>query len=392
MRNRSVLGVCVVGLFVALFVGVLGVVGCSGGDAKPMMPSGAGGAAGASASGAAGGSSAAGSGAGSSAEAGAAGDGQTGAAGAGVAGAGTAGTTSTGTAGGSAAGAGGPDGSATGAGGAATGTHASGQSAGCGTTVNDVAGKWVEHDVMVDVASEYAASYKMRKYFTMMPAGYDSSRAYPVTFWGPGCGASGAEPNKLMDSGDTQDYIQVFLLQNTSCFSTSAADSPEVPYFDAALSGVEGGYCVDKSKVFVAGYSSGSWLTHLLGCQRGNVIRGIGSASGGLLVDHGTCTGPIAAIMTADTSDTTNPIMSIDTKTGIDRGSGAARNRILTANGCTMQTTPWDAAFPGCVAYQGCMTDYPVVWCLTMGQGHSDGGDYSAKGFWKFWSALPSLP
>jgi poly(3-hydroxybutyrate) depolymerase len=299
----------------------------------------------------------------------------TGAAGTGAAGAGTAGTT--GGAGGGAAGA---------------GAHASGQSTGCNKANTDSPTKWVEHDVMVTVAAAYAPAFEMRKYFTMMPHNYDPTKAYPVTMWGPGCGASGAESNQLQGSGATDDYIQVFLLQKDSCFSTSAADSPEVPYFDTTLAGVEAGYCVDKAQVFVAGYSSGSWLTHLLGCQRGNVIRGIGSASGGILVDHGTCTGPIAAIMTGDSSDTTNPIISVDTKTGTPKGSGAARDRILMANGCQMTSKPWDPAFPGCDLYDGCGAGYPVVWCLTMGQGHSSGGNNSAKGFWKFWSTLPKLP
>jgi poly(3-hydroxybutyrate) depolymerase len=306
--------------------------------------------------------------------------------------AGSGGTTGPSGAAGTVGAAGAGTGGATSAGGAGgTLPHAKGMSAGCGKENADSPTAWVQHNVMPAVAPAYAPAYSMRKYYTMVPPGYDPTKAYPVTMWGPGCGATGAESNKLQGSGHTSEYIQVFLLQQTSCFSTSSADSPEVPYFDSALAGVEDAFCVDKSKVFVAGYSSGSWLTHLLGCQRGNVIRGIGSASGGILVNHGTCTGPIAGILTGDSSDTTNPIISIDKTTMTPKGSGAARDRLLMANGCTTMTQPWDTAFPGCSAYQGCATGYPVVWCLTMGQGHSDGGNISAVGFWKFWSALPAL-
>jgi hypothetical protein len=318
-----------------------------------------------------------------------------GTAGAGTAGAGTTtGTagvgTTTGTGGAGTAGAGATGGTA---GGTGTGTsgHATGMSAGCGKENMDPAAKYVEHDIMVNVAPAYSPAYTMRKFFTYMPHNYDPNHAYPVTMWGSGCGASGPESNQLMGSGATDSYIEIQLLQLNSCFSTSSADSPEVPYFDEVLKQVSDNYCIDKGQVFVAGYSSGSWLTHLLGCQRGNVIRGIGSASGGILVDHGTCTGPIAAILTADSSDTTNPIISIDAKTGTPKGSGAARDRILMANGCQMTSKPWNPAFPGCEIYDGCPADYPVVWCLTMGQGHSTGGINSSKGFWTFWSALPKL-
>jgi len=272
----------------------------------------------------------------------------------------------------------------------------SGPSAGCGMNVTDDPTKWVEHDIMVKVDAEFAANYTSRKYFTRVPKNYDPSKAYPVTFWGHGCGASGAESTPLMGGGAADDSIQVFLLAINSCFSTSKANSPELPYFDAALAGIEASYCVDKAKVFVSGYSSGGWLSYLLGCARAGVIRGIGAASGGMQVDRPACTGPVAAILTADTTDTTNPIVSIDKATGIDKGTGAGRDNLLMRNGCGTETKPWDVgdtAFDSssCVQYQGCMPGYSVVWCQTTGHGHSNGAEtgISTKGFWTFWSSLP---
>ena len=63
--------------------------------------------------------------------------------------------------------------------------------------------------------------------------------------------------------------------------------------------------------------------------------------------------------------------------------------RLRELNGCTEETLPWDAEFPDCVAYQGCMPNYPLVWCETTGMGHSENVPISTEGFWKFWSALP---
>jgi hypothetical protein len=371
-------------------------VGCSSGGASNPTGTGQAGSSAAGSTqtaGAAGATGAAGSGSGTMGTGGAAADQGTGTGVAGDNGAtGVGGTT--GAAGAGAAGTGMTTGAA---GEGAVGDHATGMSAGCGKQVADPAAKYVEHDIMVTVSAAQSA-YAMRKFFTYMPHNYDPSHPYPVTMWGPGCGASGPEGNQLMGSVGpdgkpaTDSFIEIQLLQKDSCFSTSAHDSPEIPYFDEVLKEVSDNYCIDKGQVFVAGYSSGSWLTHLLGCQRGNVIRGIGSASGGIIVDHGTCTGPIAAIMTGDSSDTTNPIISVDSKTGTPKGSGAARDRILMANGCQMTSKPWDPAFPGCEIYDGCPPQFPVVWCLTMGQGHSTGGINSSKGFWQFWSTLPKLP
>jgi polyhydroxybutyrate depolymerase len=275
-------------------------------------------------------------------------------------------------------------------------TPPSGKSMGCGKEVHDDPTKWVEHDLMVKVDPEFAAMYTSRKYFTRVPKNYDPNKAYPVTFWGHGCGASGAENTPLMAGGANDNSIQVFLLAIGGCFSTSKANSPELPYFDDALAGIEENYCVDQGKVFMSGYSSGGWLSYLLGCARAGIIRGIGAASGGWQVDRPACTGPIAAILTADTSDMTNPIMNIDKATGIDKGTGAARDAILKRNGCSTDTKPWDqgdTSFQSstCTEYQGCLPGFPVVWCQTSGQGHSDGAStgISSKAFWTFWSALP---
>ncbi|HEY0713986.1 MAG TPA: hypothetical protein VGF45_14995 [Polyangia bacterium] len=266
-----------------------------------------------------------------------------------------------------------------------------GRSAGCGKPMMGSSTSWLRHDVTVTVAAEYVDRFTRRAYFTRPPAGYDPQKAYPVTFWGHGCGASGAETTPLMGGPAAQNSIHVFLLAIGGCFSTSKANSPDIPYFDLALSEIENDFCVDKSKIFVSGYSSGAWLSNLLACQRGDVIRGIGTAAGGLPIDRGTCRGPVAAIMTGDTGDTANPIVNIDRATNIDKGSGAARDRLIMENGCSKETQPWDPMFPGCVAYQGCKPGYPVVWCQTSGQGHSNGvqGGLSPRGFWKFWSSLP---
>ena len=56
------------------------------------------------------------------------------------------------------------------------------------------------------------------------------------------------------------------------CFMTESATSPEIPYFEATLMAVEAKFCVDKSHLFMEGFSSGSWLTNLIGCAHGNLL------------------------------------------------------------------------------------------------------------------------
>jgi poly(3-hydroxybutyrate) depolymerase len=197
-------------------------------------------------------------------------------------------------------------------------------------------------------------------------------------FLGPGCGGNGSQVIPVQDASKG-DAILVGLSPVGGCF-VNGGTSPDIPFFDAVLAEVEANLCVDKARVFIAGFSSGSWLANTLGCSRAGIIRGQGNATGGEPGNQATCTGPIAAMMAHDTTDTANLIA----------WGMAARDRILKTNGCATATMPYDAGTPSpCVIYQGCMPGYPVVWCQTTGKGHSDQIPISTIGFWKFWSALP---
>ena len=204
----------------------------------------------------------------------------------------------------------------------------------------------------------------------------------PVVFWGPGCGATGPEGSSFTTGHFLTDILYVELLSVTGCFQAGkqgTADSPDGPYFDQALAEVEAKYCIDKSKVFVAGTSSGAWLSNYLACARGNVIRGAAADSGGLQHDHGTCTG--GAAMMEMPGDSTTTIQS-----GFDIGAGQARDLFIGLNGCSM--TPTTMAFgkaTGCQVYGGCAS--PVVWC-NVGGAHQSGNNVIAESAWQFWNTL----
>lgn len=55
----------------------------------------------------------------------------------------------------------------------------------------------------------------------------------------------------------------------------------ETPFFDAILEYAKANTCIDSSRVFVTGYSSGGYMANQLGCIRGDRLRGIAPQSGG---------------------------------------------------------------------------------------------------------------
>jgi predicted esterase len=254
------------------------------------------------------------------------------------------------------------------------------RSAGCGQSPTQAIAKFVLQMETVAVAPAYAPTYTNRVYYVRLPARYDPAHAYPTAFLGPGCGLNGLNAIPVQTAA-MEGAIIVGLNGVANCFNHDAADTPDLPYFDATLAAVEGSLCVDTSRVFVGGYSSGSWLANTVGCARGNVVRAQGSVGGGL-PPAPPCTGPVAAMYVSDSDDMTNPTATVK----------LALQRVLTANGCGTETEPYDFGVPSpCVQYKGCMPRYPVVWCLTSGLGHSDqsGTMISTLGFWHFWSSLP---
>jgi poly(3-hydroxybutyrate) depolymerase len=274
--------------------------------------------------------------------------------------------------------------------------------------------------------------FTKRNYAVRLPTGYTNTKSYPVIVEGGGCGGGPAESGGGMTAGEgAGDAIRIGLSYVNMCFADGGnscagtpanqpecVNTPEVPYFYAMLADVESKYCVDKSQVYMGGYSSGGWETFTVGCAAAEVLRGIVTENGGLRHNRPTCTGPIPALMVAGATDSDNPIgplvmdmayapanmtvaeVNADILSLDSNGTAPARDAILARNGCVgTATAAYDPAYPLCVKYTGCPASAPVVWCPITGAGHAplqyQGINYapgSVAGnvlMWKFLTTLP---
>jgi poly(3-hydroxybutyrate) depolymerase len=282
------------------------------------------------------------------------------------------------------------------AGAAGSGGRPSGPSAGCSATPPlEEPGAAVQHDLTVTVAAQYQPAYEPRKYYTHLPQGFDPTKPYPVLFYGQGCGQTVSESGPFNNGHFLTDLFYVELIPavvtgdtveppngSPGCFQAGKqglADSPDGPYFDQVLAEIEQKYCIDTAQVYVAGWSSGAWLSNYLACARGNVIRGIAAGAGGLQHDHGTCTGGAAVMLLPGDAGSA-------TVDGFDIGAGPARDTFIAANGCSMIPTEVQLGDANCQVYGDCAA--PVAWCDT-GGGHGDPLGYIADSAWAFWTSLP---
>jgi hypothetical protein len=303
-----------------------------------------------------------------------------------------------------------------------------GRSAGCGKATAQPAGQYVEFSLTVDCEVAIA---RERLYYVRLPPNYDPRTAYRTVYLGPGCGPprnlvggsnvyqieTVSDPDAIliaMEPGlyNKAEYNSASCTEASTadggtssslchyCFDDGAAttcpDSFEYGYFDLLHKQIENAYCVDTDRQFFAGYSSGGWMAHQLGCQFPDVLRAQASVTGGLpsvirdgiktCVDH-----PVAAFLIHDSMDTSN----------IYAGSVAALERLLALNHCTGGTTMMTAptatytitgvannANFDCVRYTGCPAAYPIVFCTSRGKAHDAQASAAVPGFWEFFESF----
>jgi len=132
----------------------------------------------------------------------------------------------------------------------------------------------------------------------------------------------------------------------------------DIRFLRAVINQVQQGTCTDPKRVFATGFSFGGMMSNAVGCEMGDVVRAVAPMAGSLWSGCGTSSNRVAAIFVHAMDDNVVPYSA-----GED-----ARNTFLTRNNCSATTAP--IGTNGCVEYQGCTADKPVVWCGFPKGGH----------------------
>jgi polyhydroxybutyrate depolymerase len=211
-----------------------------------------------------------------------------------------------------------------------------------------------------------------REYYLWIPKTYAPMTPYPVVFRWHGSGGDGLSGGLPIENFSLEKAIIVSATGAGGQWDLSAT-GPDVELFDTLVKSLGDELCVDSNRLFSYGFSAGGFMTNLLACVRGNVLRGAAPVAGAPVGSN--CTGKVAAWLYHGTQD---PVVAFSS-------GEAARNRYLTSNGCSLTLPPQPETPSPCVRYQGCAA--PVVWCPVVA-GHNPLGDVSATGAWKLFDSL----
>jgi polyhydroxybutyrate depolymerase len=206
----------------------------------------------------------------------------------------------------------------------------------------------------------------MRTYTAVVPATYDGNRklALVIAFHGDNGSGAAFRFQLAYENATKEDAVVLYpdgvgSTQDQTAWDLSNPNSIDMALYDALVTKAFATWCLDSTRIFVVGFSSGGYFANQVACRRSNV-RGIGGfesggpfevAPNGTFADNGLliCAGKPAAVIVHGDADTD---VSYDE-------SVKSYTQWTFTNGCAQSVKPPSPS--SCIAVDGC--DPPVVWC-----------------------------
>jgi polyhydroxybutyrate depolymerase len=254
-------------------------------------------------------------------------------------------------------------------GGAGTGGSSAGTGGGSSTTAGCGKATWpMSNDQSGGAPYTLPINGMDREYYVRIPTAYDASQPARVVFawhWRGGTasnikggGGFGGSYYGLTSLIPDAIYLAPEGLSENGQTGWANTGGQDIEFLQGMLDWLDANYCIDKTRIFSTGFSYGGIMSDTIACQLGSTFRAIGPVAGSFFGGGNCADQPVAGILIHGSADTTLP----------PSGGAAARDYLIETNHCTMTS---QAAEPSpCVAYEGCDSGYPVVWCEHTG-GHN---------------------
>jgi poly(3-hydroxybutyrate) depolymerase len=221
------------------------------------------------------------------------------------------------------------------------------------------------------------------------PTSYDGTKPFPLLI---GFHAAGNPIDQIegltKGSAFETNYVRAFPKSagNEWIYNTDLASKAYKTYDDLMAN-----YCIDKSRVFATGHSSGAqMIVQILVHSDAAQHMGFKAVAPVAASNYGAIVSPI-------------PVMYIQGKMDNVRNSNGSEvvARFTAVNKCTSTTTAYSSVAtcsssgttvnPGCVSYQGCTQ--PTIWCSHNDPQYSNTNHgwpcFATKAMYDFFTALP---
>lgn len=119
-----------------------------------------------------------------------------------------------------------------------------------------------------------------RSFMVQVPADYSTSKTYSLNFVFHGAGANGWQSHSWgLQNATGAAEAGIFVFPNGVPYKGYGVgwddrnNGYDMPFFDNMVKKMESTYCINRARVFVAGFSWGGDFVLALTCSRGSVIR-----------------------------------------------------------------------------------------------------------------------
>ncbi len=212
-----------------------------------------------------------------------------------------------------------------------------------------------------------------------MPPDYDASRPYALTFVFHGsAGNSSVSYSWGLQRAAGASASAIFVFPDGIPYKhfgvgwDDTAAGYDLPFFDNMLKALEDGYCIDPSRVFVAGFSWGGDFAIALACERGDRIRAVAANSTDDefkdTADYRTyqnlpCPArkhPAVRFQHAEDGDAAYPPPDFATTSKLFQYLNACKGAAPAGTAPAGRATPVQPGKPAgaCIAYTGCSSEY----------------------------------
>lgn len=155
--------------------------------------------------------------------------------------------------------------------------------------------------------------------------------------------------------------------------STWSANAKNYEFLETIINELGDKYCIDRTRIFIAGFSMGGFFTNQIACDRSDWFRAFAPVAGG---------GPNGCANNSVKSAIMLQHGTQDNIVAISSGE-SSRDFWVGKNGCSSSSTK---SLNNCSFYDGCAEEKPVAWCT----GNYDHyiPDEVAGNIWSFFSSF----